>query len=285
MADRSSEADEPELITDPEERARVEAENSLAQFDAAMVELKKWLRTADRRLRPSEISTLHRVLMDRLSEYAGIYRPAKIKIKGSHHIPPPANEVAGLMEDLCDYLAKNWDSKTSTHLAAYVLWRINWIHPFSDGNGRTARVVSYLILCAHSGKELPGDLTIPEQIARNKKPYYKALEAADFELKKGQIELSELEKLLKSLLANQLYDFYQKASGDAASLDDVPKQELNEVLEEARREGIEDRKAVFARSESERWGLFSWFEKHPAITSVVGAILVVIVTWLLSKFG
>ena len=63
------------------------------------------------------------------------------------------------------------------------------------------------------------------------------MEAADFELKKGQIELFELEKLLNSLLANQLFDFYQKASGDAASLDDVPKQELNEVLEEARREG------------------------------------------------
>jgi Fic family protein len=285
MADRSSEADEPELITDPDERARVEAENSLAQFDAAMVELKKWLRTSARRLRPSEISALHRVLMDRLSEYAGIYRPAKIKIKGSRHVPPPASEVAGLMEDLCDYLSKNWETKTSTHLAAYVLWRINWIHPFSDGNGRTARVVSYLILCAHSGKELPGDLTIPEQIARNKKPYYEALEAADFELKKGQIELSELENLLKSLLANQLYDFYQKASGDAATLDDVPKQELTEVLEEARREGVEDRKAVFERRGHENLGVFGWVERHPALAGIIGAIIAAIVTWLLTKFG
>ncbi len=285
MADRSSEADEPELITDPDERARVEAENSLAQFDAAMTELKKWLRTPERRLRPSEISALHRVLMDRLSEYAGIYRPAKIKIKGSRHVPPPASEVAGLMEDLCDYLSKNWDSKTSTHLAAYVLWRVNWIHPFSDGNGRTARTVSYLILCAHSGKELPGDLTIPEQIARNKKPYYKALEAADFELKKGQIELSELEKLLNALLANQLYDFYQKASGDAATLDEVPKQELAEILEEARREGVEDRKAVFARQGTDGSGIFNWIERHQALTGLVGVIIAVVLTWLLTKFG
>ncbi len=102
MVDRASEADEPDLISDPEERARVEAENSLRQFDAAVVLLKKWLQTPSRRLRPSDILSLHRVLMERLSEYAGIYRPAKIKIKGSRHRPPEADEVPGLMEDLCD---------------------------------------------------------------------------------------------------------------------------------------------------------------------------------------
>ena len=77
MPDRSSEADEPELIEDERERARVEAENSLRQFDVAITELRSWLRTPDRRLRPSDILSLHRVLMERLSEYAGVYRPAK----------------------------------------------------------------------------------------------------------------------------------------------------------------------------------------------------------------
>jgi hypothetical protein len=30
-----------------------------------------------------------------------------------------------------------------TELAAYGLWRLNWIHPFVEGNGRTARAVCY----------------------------------------------------------------------------------------------------------------------------------------------
>jgi len=80
MVDRSSEADEPELITNPDERARVEAENSLRQFDAAMVELRKWLRTPGRRLRPSDISALQRVLMERLSEYAGSIAQRKSRL-------------------------------------------------------------------------------------------------------------------------------------------------------------------------------------------------------------
>ncbi|MBL8221394.1 MAG: Fic family protein, partial [Bryobacterales bacterium] len=29
-----------------------------------------------------------------------------------------------------------------------VMWRLNWIHPFFGGNGRTARSASYLVLCA-----------------------------------------------------------------------------------------------------------------------------------------
>jgi Fic family protein len=47
------------------------------------------------------------------------------------------------------------------------------------GNGRTSRAVSYLVLCIRLGTLLPGKLTIPEQIERDRGPYYKALEAAD----------------------------------------------------------------------------------------------------------
>src|SRR5687768_1864781 len=77
MTDRSSEADEPFLIKDPSERARVEAANTLRQFDVAVQELRRWLRNPGRRLRPSDILALHRILMQGLSEYAGVHRPAK----------------------------------------------------------------------------------------------------------------------------------------------------------------------------------------------------------------
>jgi Fic family protein len=285
MVDRSSEADEPELIKDPDEKARVEALNTLRQFDATIHELRRWLRTPSRRLRPSDISALHRVLMDRISEYAGVYRPAKIKIIGSRHAPPPADQVQRLVEELCDYLAENWEKKPSVHLAAYSLWRINWIHPFSDGNGRTARAVSYLTLCAHSGKELPGDLTIPEQIARNKAPYYKALEAADAELQRGRINLSILEQLLNSHLANQLYDFYQTVSGDRRVIAEIDQKELDLILEEAKNEGAEDRKAVIVKRSRERTGVLAWLEKHPALVSLIGTIVVAVIAGLFALFG
>jgi hypothetical protein len=38
---------------------------------------------------------------------------------------------------------------TAIHLAAYLMWRLNWIHPFADGNGRTARMTSYVGAADH----------------------------------------------------------------------------------------------------------------------------------------
>lgn len=100
-------------------------------------------------------------------------------IEQSEHVPPPEQDVAEYVDDLCDYVASEWNTSYATHLAAYVLWRLNWIHPFEDGNGRTARAASYLVLNVKIGRKLPGTQTIPEFIARDKTPYYRALEGAD----------------------------------------------------------------------------------------------------------
>jgi Fic family protein len=101
--------------------------------------------------------------------------------------------------------------------AAYVLWRLNWIHPFADGNGRTARAVSYVVMSAKLDSLLPGAPTIPEQIAGNKKPYYDALETADLRLTGGEIDVSALEDMLDRMLATQLLSAAKEAKGEAKS--------------------------------------------------------------------
>ena len=120
--------------------------------------------------------------------------------------------VAEKVEELCDYVNDNWD-KSPVHLAAYVLWRLNWIHPFTDGNGRTARALSYVVLCIRLGYRLPGTNTIPEQISRDKMPYYRALESADRAFKEQELNLSALEDLLAAQLANQLLSIHNEATG------------------------------------------------------------------------
>jgi len=161
MKERFSHAEQPSLISDEMERARLEAENALRQTDAADFELHKWLSSPDRRLRVSDILRLHRVLMTGLTEYAGNFRPAHVKIEGSSHVPPLAEDVPALVEDMCDYLSSQWASATSLHLAAYVLWRLNWIHPFVDGNKRTAFQVMFVFLKVN-GKTL--DVPEPEVV-------------------------------------------------------------------------------------------------------------------------
>jgi len=85
---------------------------------------------------------------------AGNYRPSDIKIEGSRHQPVGAHLVPEKVEELCDYVNEHWDL-SAIHLAAYVMWRLNWIHPFADGNGRTSRALSYLILCIAWEKSFP----------------------------------------------------------------------------------------------------------------------------------
>jgi Fic family protein len=212
--DRHSKALDAELISDPGARAEREARNALRQVDA-VIELIEYFTHPERKfkLRPSHLLHLHRIALDGISSYAGNWRPAGIKIGGSQHQPIGAHMVPGEIEEMCDYVNDNWKKSTAIHLAAYALWKLNWIHPFTDGNGRTARAFSYLLLCLRLGYRLPGKKTIPEQIASDKTPYYRALEAADKEWQAKKVNLSAIEKLLSDLLANQLASVHEQAIG------------------------------------------------------------------------
>lgn len=210
---RNSKAHEPALISDPDERALREAENALRQFDAVLDLIDEVERDGRPfRLRVSTVQQLHRIALDGLSRYAGNWRPGATEIGLSKHAPPDAHLVAGLMEEMCDWVNENWKSETAINLCAYVMWRLNWIHPFDDGNGRTSRAVSYLVLCAKSGARLPGKLTIPEIIASNKAPYYEALEEIDESVVGDKCDLSPMADLLEDCLAKQLMEAWEAAT-------------------------------------------------------------------------
>src|SRR5215471_7933306 len=214
---RHSKALEAEIVRDPDEQAKLEAVNGVRQFDA-VTEMIEYFSHPERKfkLRPSHLLTLQRTALDGLSSYAVNWRPAGIEIGGSRHKPPGAHVVPEEIEHMCDYINDNWEKSSPLHLAAYALWKLNWIHPFTDGNGRTARAISYLLLCLRLGYRLPGTNTIPEQIAKDKTPYYKALEAADEAWSKTKVDLSQLEELLSALLANQLVGVHLQATGKKA---------------------------------------------------------------------
>ena len=92
------------------------------------------------------------------------------------------------------------------------MWRLNWIHPFDDGNGRTSRAVSYLVMCLRLGYRPPGQPTIPEMIKRHQTPYYEALEKADVSVTADGFDLSAMEELLTGHLASQLMTVVTAAS-------------------------------------------------------------------------
>jgi Fic family protein len=215
--DRYSEAERADVVMLPDEKARREARNGVRQFDRVVALVDKWTAPgAGRfRLRPSVILQLHRAALEGLDIYAGNYRPADVRIIGSRHQPPPAEQVPAAIEEFCDYINDHWN-EPAVHLAAYALWKVNWIHPFTDGNGRTARAVSYLLLCIKTGYRLPGKKTIPDLISNDKKPYYKALEAADHG------NLKQMETYVADLLYEQLYGVARAAINGEAEANGRP---------------------------------------------------------------
>jgi Fic family protein len=209
---RDSYPDEPELVKDELERAEREAANGLRQFDAgrgeAQAAIDRHAEGGRFKLRPSLILGLHREALAGISRFAGTFRTGGVKINKSKHQPPEPHLVPALVEELCDYVNESWDTKAAIHLAAYVMWRLNWIHPFADGNGRTSRISSYVVLMIKSGFILPGSPTIPDQIVSNRNSYFAALDAADAAWRENQLDVSEMEKLLAGMLAKQLVEFY-----------------------------------------------------------------------------
>ncbi|MGB9234181.1 MAG: Fic family protein [Terriglobales bacterium] len=214
--DRHSQAAEANLITDPDEVARQEAQNGLRQFDRAIEMIEYWLHPDRKpyRLRASHIMDLNRVALEKINKFAGVYRTTAVTITKSKHTPPGPDRVPALVEELCDYVNDNQD-RSAIHLASYVMWRLNWIHPFADGNGRTTRVTSFVVMCVRVGYRVPGSQTVPELIATNRRPYYEALEKADTAYEATQkIDVSAMEALLSSLLARQLTSVFDAARAD-----------------------------------------------------------------------
>ena len=87
---------------------------------------------------------------------------------------------------------------------AYGLWRLNWIHPFIEGNGRTARATCYYLLCVRSGGLLPGRKIVSERIREDRRPYYEALWAVDRAWDQGQLDLTVMDSYVARLLEAQL---------------------------------------------------------------------------------
>lgn len=210
---RDSKALEPELLKDPIAKAEAEARNGLRQYDVGIKAIQTALDRGSFKLRPSLVLALHREALAGISMFAGNFRPAGVEIEGSKHQPPGAHLVPELIEEMCDYVNEHWSNSTPIHLGSYLMWRLNWIHPFADGNGRTSRILSYVVLSIRAGVVLPGTPTIPDQIVDNRNPYFDALDAADDAWRSNKIDLSKMEELLGSLLANQLANFYRSAGG------------------------------------------------------------------------
>ncbi|HOS84599.1 MAG TPA: Fic family protein [Bacteroidales bacterium] len=115
---------------------------------------------------------IHRLILKSIdNENAGTYRKVQVRISGSEHVPPDWLLVPQMMNDFFTHYKKQKKKLHPILLAAEMHERLVTIHPFIDGNGRTARLLMNCILLQHGYT-----IAIVKGDSDAKKQYYNALE-------------------------------------------------------------------------------------------------------------
>jgi Fic family protein len=200
------------LLCAEERKAELEARNAIHQLDYIAWAVNKM---AAAQLSEGHILELHRIAVHEIYPCAGEYRTVirQIRMDGSRHVPPEAWRVSSLIQDM---LHRARDIQSVLVRAAYVLWRFNWIHPFAGGNGRTARALSYLVICMEHGAALPGVPSMPRLIFEDSAGRYtRGLREADAAEGDGREDLGTLLSLVgDSAIAQAMSALKQQVRND-----------------------------------------------------------------------
>lgn len=123
------------------------------------------------------ILNLHKLFYRHVdSDNAGVYRDKNIIITGSDFIPPSHKEVPALMKKFAGKIQELRNNNHPVEFAALLHKELVTIHPFKDGNGRTARLLMNLALVQEGYA-----ITIIPPVVRN--DYIYALKQAQIEPK------------------------------------------------------------------------------------------------------
>jgi len=149
-----------------------------------------------------DLKQIHAIVLKSIDrENAGVYRNLPVLISGSSYLPPQPYLLAKLMEDYFIFYNEHKDTLHTVVLAAEMHERLVTIHPFIDGNGRTARLIMNLILLQHGYPiaNIKGDAAVRLR-------YYAALEKAqtqndktDFIMLIAEVVKESIEKYLSIL--------------------------------------------------------------------------------------
>ena len=130
------------------------------------------------------------------------------------HTPPSYTEIPQFVDDLCEFFNER-NSKQFIHpiiRGITIHFMISYVHPFSDGNGRTARAMFYWYML-RQGYWLTEYLSISRVIAKSKNSYEKAFlytEADDMDI--GYFVSYNLRVLKQSF--NQLQDYIKRKQNE-----------------------------------------------------------------------
>lgn len=178
--------------------------SEILNIEKAMAFIDENIKNAD--FNRAFVSELHKKVVEGLlpppngegDHTPGLYRNKSVSITRSEHKPPEPIQIEQYMDELFAFINREDEPKYDLLKVAIVHHRFLWIHPFTNGNGRTVRLLTYAMLVKQGFNVDEGRILNPTAVfCSSRKNYYRYLSLADTGKNKGI--LSWCEYVLKGL--------------------------------------------------------------------------------------
>jgi hypothetical protein len=154
-----------------------------------------------------------------ISQQPGRYR-RHYNVKVGKHTPSDWCLVPEEMDGFLEILHRNWAKWDAVTASSYALWGVNHVHPFCEGNGRTARALSYYVLCKKLNRWLPGTVTVLELIRTKHRDHHCEILQRMHDARQRpsmETDLAEMVALIDSLVLEQINLFKIEEAQRAAN--------------------------------------------------------------------
>ena len=133
-------------------------------------------------------------------------------------VPLPADETPAAMDELCRHLDEAWQSDKVDRLLVINAFVLDFlcIHPFTDGNGRVARLLTLLLLYG-AGYEVGRYISLERITEQTKETYYDALWRSSARWDTGQHDLTPWHQYSLSVLIHAFREFEEQVGGLVAA--------------------------------------------------------------------
>lgn len=176
----------------------------VANHSKAYEYIKKCIENKEK-LTEEKIKDIHQILTENILQ-GRIYRHTDVMITGATHTPPTPNEMYNQLRFFYDDLMKKEEIMGAIELSAWTHAEFVKIHPFPDGNGRTARLIMNYQLMAKGF--LPIIIRVEDRLeyynhldlyatTRNLQPFIQMIEGLE------EKRLDEINQIIKQEIENQ----------------------------------------------------------------------------------
>ncbi|MCW5590277.1 MAG: Fic family protein [Legionellales bacterium] len=230
-------------------------EHEVKGYYAALAQLEHYI-AQQHPLTEKIIQTLHALVMSdgRTRITPTPYRDGQNVIRDSStgaivYMPPESKDVPRLMQQLVGWIKKN-DKLPCPLVAAIAHYQFATIHPYYDGNGRTARLLTTFIL-HFGGYDLKGLYSLEEYYAKNLLGYYRAISIGpSHNYYFGRAE-SDITEWLEYFLAGMAFAFEKV---------------VNQMLA-SQKKGEKDHSAIIRMLDPKQRKVLELFQHYEVITS------------------